>query len=73
MLAVAFPAAAFATNCYVLAPGPGEECVIVDPGIGVEDATRMVFFHGSRKPHELDRIDFIREHWHADDLVEQPA
>ena len=41
--------------------------------IGVEDATRMVFFHGSRKPHELDRIDFIREHWRADDLVERAA
>lgn len=37
MLTVAFPAAAFATNCYVLATSAGEECVIVDPGIGVED------------------------------------
>jgi hydroxyacylglutathione hydrolase len=26
---------AFGTNCYVLATGVGEECVIVDPGIGV--------------------------------------
>ncbi len=35
MLVVGFPAAAFATNCYVLAPGPGEECVVVDPGVEV--------------------------------------
>jgi glyoxylase-like metal-dependent hydrolase (beta-lactamase superfamily II) len=28
-------AAAFETNCYVVAPGPGQECVVVDPGIGV--------------------------------------
>ena len=42
MLAVAFPAAAFGTNCYVLAPGPGEECVVVDPGIGVEQTLRDV-------------------------------
>jgi glyoxylase-like metal-dependent hydrolase (beta-lactamase superfamily II) len=31
-----FPAQAFDTNCYVVAPGPGEQCVVVDPGIGVE-------------------------------------
>lgn len=36
MLVTGFPAAAFATNCYVVAPGEGEECVVVDPGIGVE-------------------------------------
>jgi glyoxylase-like metal-dependent hydrolase (beta-lactamase superfamily II) len=30
-------AAAFGTNCHVLAAGPGEQCVIVDPGIGVLD------------------------------------
>jgi hydroxyacylglutathione hydrolase len=36
VLVVGFPALAFATNCYVVAPAPGEECVVVDPGIGVE-------------------------------------
>jgi glyoxylase-like metal-dependent hydrolase (beta-lactamase superfamily II) len=36
MLVVAFPAAAFDTNCYVLATGMGEECVIVDPGVDTE-------------------------------------
>jgi glyoxylase-like metal-dependent hydrolase (beta-lactamase superfamily II) len=30
-----FPAAAFGTNCYVLASGPGQECVVVDPGTDV--------------------------------------
>jgi len=28
-------AEAFGTNCYVIAPAAGEECVVVDPGIGV--------------------------------------
>ena len=37
MLTIAFPAAAFGTNCYVLAAGEGEECLVVDPGIGVEE------------------------------------
>ena len=32
-----FPAPVFGTNCYVLAPGAGEECLVVDPGIEVVD------------------------------------
>src|SRR5262245_21039265 len=28
-------AEAFGTNCYVIAPAAGEECVVVDPGVGV--------------------------------------
>ena len=35
MLVTGFPAEAFGTNCYVVAAGPGEQCLIVDPGIGV--------------------------------------
>src|SRR5215469_4834444 len=27
-----FPAGSFAANCYVIAPGPGEDCLIIDPG-----------------------------------------
>ncbi|GGQ53884.1 MBL fold metallo-hydrolase [Couchioplanes azureus] len=37
MLVTGFPAEAFGTNCYVVAPGPGEQCLVVDPGIGVLD------------------------------------
>lgn len=37
MLVIGFPAAAFGTNCFLLAPAAGEECVIVDPGIGVAE------------------------------------
>jgi len=40
VLTASFPAAVFGTNCYVLATGQGEECVIVDPGIGVVDTLR---------------------------------
>ncbi|QQS00514.1 MAG: MBL fold metallo-hydrolase [Austwickia sp.] len=35
MLVIGFQAASFGTNCFLIAPSAGEECVIVDPGIGV--------------------------------------
>jgi len=35
VLVLGFPADAFATNCYVVATAPGEQCVVIDPGIGV--------------------------------------
>lgn len=35
MLVTGFPSALFGTNCYVVAPSPAQECVVVDPGIGV--------------------------------------
>jgi glyoxylase-like metal-dependent hydrolase (beta-lactamase superfamily II) len=34
-LTIGFPAAVAGTNCYVLAPAAGEECLIIDPGVGV--------------------------------------
>ncbi len=33
MLVAGFPAGPPGTNCWVLAPGPGEQCVIIDPGM----------------------------------------
>ena len=44
MLVKGFPAGSFAANCYVAAPEPGEECVIIDPGedaaAGIDDLVR---------------------------------
>jgi len=34
-LTIGFPAAVAGTNCYVLAQAAGEECLVVDPGVGV--------------------------------------
>ncbi len=61
MLAVAFPAAAFGTNCYVLASGPGEECLVVDPGIGVEDTLATVL-----REHRLRPSAVLLTHGHLD-------
>ena len=61
MLVLAFPAAAFATNCYVLASGEGEECLVVDPGIGVEDTLGEVL-----REHRLRPAAVLLTHGHLD-------
>lgn len=35
MLIAGFPSDATATNCWVVAPAAGEQCIVIDPGIGV--------------------------------------
>jgi len=36
VLIAGFPAGSFAANCYIVAPGQGEECLILDPGQDAE-------------------------------------
>lgn len=50
MFTLGFPAAAFGTNCYVLAPAAGQECVIVDPGVGVQDQLAQLLAEHGLKP-----------------------
>jgi hydroxyacylglutathione hydrolase len=50
VLTIGFPAAAFATNCYVLATGPGQECLVVDPGIGVENRVAEICRENGLRP-----------------------
>jgi len=61
VLMSSFPAAAFATNCYVLASGPGEECLVVDPGIGVLDELARVLAE-----HRLRPAAVLLTHGHLD-------
>ncbi|PID96169.1 MAG: MBL fold metallo-hydrolase [Actinomycetales bacterium] len=61
MLVVGFPAAAFATNCFVLATGPGEDALVVDPGVGVEEPLREVL-----KEHRLRPAAVLLTHGHLD-------
>lgn len=56
-----FPAAAFATNCWVVAPGEGEECVVIDPGIGVEDELDALL-----REHRLQPVAVLLTHGHLD-------
>ena len=61
MLVRGFPAAAFDTNCYVVAPGRGEHCVVVDPGIGVEDQLDALL-----REHDLQPVAVLLTHGHLD-------
>ena len=63
MLIAGFPAGSFATNCYVVAPGPGEECVIIDPG---QDAERGITELLER--HRLQPIAVLLTHGHVDHM-----
>ena len=56
-----FPAAAFDTNCWVVAPAEGEECVVVDPGIGVEPELDAVL-----REHRLKPVAVLLTHGHLD-------
>lgn len=61
VLIVGIPAAAFDTNCFVVATGEGEECLVVDPGIGVVDALDSVLAE-----HRLKPAAVLLTHGHVD-------
>jgi hydroxyacylglutathione hydrolase len=56
-----FPAQAFDTNCYVVAPAPGEQCVVVDPGIGVQGQLDEVL-----REQRLQPVAVLLTHGHLD-------
>lgn len=63
MLIAAFPAGPWETNCYVVAPGPGEECLVIDPGqdaaAGVAELVRE---------HRLRPAAVLVTHGHIDHM-----
>ncbi len=61
MLVAGFPAGSFGTNCYLVAPAAGEECVVVDPG---QDATRGVA--DLLREHRLKPVAVLLTHGHID-------
>lgn len=61
VLVTGFPADAFGTNCYVVAPAAGEQCVIVDPGIGVVSKLDDVL-----AAHRLRPVAVLLTHGHLD-------
>ncbi len=63
MLIAGFPAGPWGTNCYVVASGPGTECVVVDPGkdaaAGVAEVVRE---------HRLKPVSVLLTHGHIDHM-----
>ncbi|CAL9381031.1 MBL fold metallo-hydrolase [Streptomyces albus] len=64
MLVAGFPAGAWGTNCYLVAPAAGEECVIIDPGHqaaeGVAEAVAK---------HRLKPVAVLLTHGHIDHVA----
>ena len=61
MLIEGFPAQAAGTNCFVVAPGPGEQCVIIDPGVGVSRQVDEIVAE-----HRLHPVAVLLTHGHLD-------
>ena len=63
MLIAGFPAGPFGTNCWILAPGPGSEAVIVDPGMDSRAGIESVVAE-----HHLRPVAVLLSHGHLDHM-----
>ena len=63
MLVAGFPAGSFAANCYLVAPEPGAECIIIDPG---QDA--MPGIDEIIEQHRLRPVAVLLTHGHIDHI-----
>ncbi|GAA5188907.1 MBL fold metallo-hydrolase [Rugosimonospora acidiphila] len=61
MFVATVPAQAFGTNCYVVAVAEGEQCVVIDPGIGVIAQLDEVLAE-----HRLHPAAVVLTHGHVD-------
>ncbi|WP_310963259.1 MBL fold metallo-hydrolase [Nocardioides terrisoli] len=63
MLIAGFPAGPWGTNCYVVATGPGTECVVIDPGKDSTDGVARVV-----REHRLKPVSVLLTHGHVDHM-----
>ncbi len=63
MLIAGFPAGPWGTNCYVVATGPGAECVVVDPGKDAAPGVAEVV-----REHRLKPVSVLLTHGHIDHM-----
>jgi glyoxylase-like metal-dependent hydrolase (beta-lactamase superfamily II) len=61
MLVVGFPTGALQANCYLISPGKGQACVIVDPGQDAEEAVAQAI-----REHNLAPVAVVLTHGHFD-------
>jgi hydroxyacylglutathione hydrolase len=63
VLIAGFPAGAFAANCYLLADGPGSECLIIDPGQDAEQGIEEIV-----ERYRLRPVAVLTTHSHIDHI-----
>jgi hydroxyacylglutathione hydrolase len=63
VLIAGFPAGAFAANCYLVAAGPGQECLIIDPGQDAEPGIDEIVAR-----HRLRPAAVLLTHGHIDHI-----
>ena len=63
MLIAGFPAGPWGTNCYVVATGPGSECVIIDPGKDSAAGVEQIV-----SEHKLKPVSVLVTHGHIDHM-----
>jgi glyoxylase-like metal-dependent hydrolase (beta-lactamase superfamily II) len=63
VLIAGFPAGPWGTNCYVVATGPGQECVVVDPGKDAASGVAEVV-----REHRLKPVSVLVTHGHVDHM-----
>jgi glyoxylase-like metal-dependent hydrolase (beta-lactamase superfamily II) len=63
MLIAGFPAGPFGTNCWILAPGPHSEAIIVDPGMDSRSGIEQVVAE-----HHLRPVAVLLSHGHLDHM-----
>jgi glyoxylase-like metal-dependent hydrolase (beta-lactamase superfamily II) len=61
VLIAGFPSAVTDTNCWVVAIGAGEQCVVIDPGVGVVGQLDEVIAE-----HRLHPVAVLLTHGHLD-------
>ncbi|MFC7217782.1 MBL fold metallo-hydrolase [Streptomyces polyrhachis] len=64
MLIAGFPAGAWGTNCYLVAPAAGEECVIIDPGHQAAEGVAETI-----AKHRLKPVAVMLTHGHIDHIA----
>ena len=63
MLVVGFPAGPWETNCWVVAPDRGEQCVVIDPGYGAEGPLDEILAE-----YRLHPVAVLLTHGHIDHM-----
>ena len=64
VLVAGFPAGSLGTNCYIVALGAGEQCVVIDPGQDAADGVAEIV-----RENRLQPVAILLTHGHADHMM----